>query len=211
MVAASRVYSRNFAKLHPNCYASIPTDRRIPALTTYSSMWQASCSCERVKVLFFVDWEANQGGAISKIESAARNVRNREALMPIRVTEIENRGSGATRLSRSDNRQLNRVETDGGEIALRVEGTLHRRDAELLERVCGDLVSQTRKRITLDLSNLSFLDSDSAAVLCLLKRELGVSLEGLHLFIEKVVELAEECEKVERYRPRTVSDMASQS
>jgi ABC-type transporter Mla MlaB component len=128
--------------------------------------------------------------------------------MPIRVTEIENPQSGATGF-RGSNGELSNVDTEGEELALRVEGSLYKRDAELLERICRDLASQTKKRIALDLSNLSFLDSDSAAVLCLLKRELGVSLEGLHLFIGKVVELAEECEKVERYRPRTMNDKTS--
>jgi ABC-type transporter Mla MlaB component len=139
--------------------------------------------------------------------------------MPIRVTEIENRLSGATglggpnnaELNSINNAELNSINIEGDEIALMVEGTLYKRDAELLERICRDLVSQTKRGIKLDLSNLSFLDSDSAAVLCSLKRELGVSLEGLHLFIEKVVELAEESEKVEKYRPRTVNERVSQS
>jgi ABC-type transporter Mla MlaB component len=131
--------------------------------------------------------------------------------MPIRVTEIENGGAGATGLRDPSNAELNGPNPGGDKIALMVEGSLYRRDAELLERICRDLASQTKKGIILDLSNLSFLDSDSAAVLCSLKRELGVSLEGLHLFIEKVVELAEESEKVERYRPRTVNDRARQS
>jgi hypothetical protein len=129
--------------------------------------------------------------------------------MPIRVTEIESQGSGAT--SGCENNQLRNIQINDREIALKVEGTLHRRDAELLERICRDLASQTGKHITLELSDLGFLDSESAAVLCLLKRDLGVCLEGLHLFIEKVVELAEECEKVDRYRPRAVVDTASSS
>jgi ABC-type transporter Mla MlaB component len=128
--------------------------------------------------------------------------------MPIRVTEIENRESGTTGLRGPNSAEPN-IDTEGDEIALMVEGTLYRRDAELLERICRDLASQTKKGIRLELSNLSFLDSDSAAVLCSLKRELGVSLEGLHLFIAKVVELAEESEKVEKYRPKTVIDRAS--
>jgi ABC-type transporter Mla MlaB component len=131
--------------------------------------------------------------------------------MPIRVTEIENRLSRATGLGGPNNAELNNISTEREKIALMVEGTLYKRDAELLERICRDLASQTKKGITLDLSNISFLDSDSAAVLCSLKRELGVSLEGLQLFIQKVVELAEESEKVERYRPRTVNERVSQS
>lgn len=131
--------------------------------------------------------------------------------MPIRVTEIEDGGFGATGLSGLNNGEPNNIDTEDVGIALKVEGTLYRKDAVLLERICRDLASQARKHITLDLSNLSFLDSDSAAVLCLLRRELGVSLEGLHLFIEKVVELAEEYEKVEIYRPRTVGYVSSPS
>lgn len=131
--------------------------------------------------------------------------------MPIRVTQIENRGSGATGLRGPKDGELDNLDTEGDAIALKVEGTLYRKDAELLERICRDLASQTKKPVKLDLANLSFLDSDSAAVLCLLIRELGVGLEGLQLFIAKVVELAEESEKVDRYRPRTVSDLASQS
>ena len=126
--------------------------------------------------------------------------------MPIRVTEIENRGSRTTGLRGPNNVEAKKTDTEGDKIALRVEGSLYKRDAELLERICRDLASQAGKGITLELSNLSFLDSDSAAVLCSLKRELGIRLEGLHLFIEKVVELAEESEKVEKYRPRTVND-----
>jgi len=128
--------------------------------------------------------------------------------MPIRVTEIANRESRTTGLRGTNNAELN---NEGNEIALMVEGTLYKRDAELLERICRDLASRGNRGIALDLANLSFLDSDSAAILCSLKRELGVSLEGLHLFILKVVELAEESDKVEKYRPRTVNDRVSRS
>ena len=56
--------------------------------------------------------------------------------------------------------------------------------------------------MTLELAGLSYLDSDSAAVLCRMKREQNVSLEGLHLFIEKVVELTEEYQKATKYLPK---------
>jgi anti-anti-sigma regulatory factor len=84
----------------------------------------------------------------------------------------------------------------------KVEGTLNLKDAELLEKICRDIGSQTRRPVTLELAGLSYLDNDSAAVLCRMKREQNVSLEGLHLFIEKVVELTEECEKVTKYLPK---------
>ena len=54
----------------------------------------------------------------------------------------------------------------------------------------------------LDLAGISFIDSDSASVLCRMKREQGVMLEGLHLFIEKVVELAEAADRAAIYLPK---------
>lgn len=84
-------------------------------------------------------------------------------------------------------------------IVLKVEGSLYLQDAELLERVCRDIGQQTGQHISLDLADLSFLDSESASVLCRLKREQGVDLEGLHLFIAKVIELTEAEAKVSEY------------
>ncbi len=75
---------------------------------------------------------------------------------------------------------------------LRVEGSLYLADAEVLERLCRDIQRESGHAVTLDLADLSFLDSDSAAVLSRLRRERGVVLEGLHLFIQKVIEMAEE-------------------
>jgi anti-anti-sigma factor len=79
-----------------------------------------------------------------------------------------------------------------GSTVLRVEGSLHLADARVLERLCRDIIVQDSGRdITLDLADLSFIDSESADVLSRLKREMGVMLEGLHLFVQKVIELAD--------------------
>jgi anti-anti-sigma factor len=99
--------------------------------------------------------------------------------MPTRITQIQNV---------KDERTL-----------LKVEGTLNLEDAELLEKICREIAEQSRRLVTLDLAELSFLDSDSASVLCRLKREQGVSLEGLHLFIGKVMEMAEAYEASAKY------------
>ena len=82
---------------------------------------------------------------------------------------------------------------------LKVEGSLYLADAELLERICRDIAVQSGRHITLDLADISFLDSDGASVLCRLKHEQGVSLEGLHLFIAKVIELTEAEATVSEY------------
>lgn len=79
----------------------------------------------------------------------------------------------------------------GGRARLRVEGSLSLAEAELLERVCADLKAQTGARVTLDLADISFLDSESASVLARLRREQEVSLEGVHFFIQQIIEIAE--------------------
>lgn len=79
-----------------------------------------------------------------------------------------------------------------GGVVLRVEGTLVREDAELLERVCRDLRQQRPgARVTLDLADLTFLDSESASVLSRMRRQQGVVLDGVQFFVSRVVELAD--------------------
>src|SRR5882724_10440082 len=131
--------------------------------------------------------------------------------MPTRITQIERPGSETPALKgigenggQSDRSRSESLTRDTGiaPTVFKVEGTLYLRDAELLEKICRDVGNQTKRPVTLELAGLSYLDSDSAAVLCRMKRELNVSLEGLHLFIEKVVELTEECEKAAKYLPK---------
>lgn len=92
--------------------------------------------------------------------------------MPTRITQVDTPERAAT--------------------TLRVEGALYLADAELLEKICRDIRQDSQHSITLDLADLCFLDSNSAEVLCRLKREQDVALEGLHLFIQKVIEFADE-------------------
>ena len=128
--------------------------------------------------------------------------------MPTRITQIESRANEASVLNdivgngdQPDSSHSESVTRDPGPVptVFTVEGTLHLGDAELLEKICRDVSDQTKRPVTLELDGLSYLDSDSAAVLCRMKREQNVSLKGLHLFIEKVVELTEECEKAAKY------------
>ena len=79
----------------------------------------------------------------------------------------------------------------GGRALLRVEGSLELADAKLLEQVCTDLRAQTGAGVTVDLADISFLDSESASVLARLRREQEVNLEGVHFFIQQVIEIAE--------------------
>lgn len=79
----------------------------------------------------------------------------------------------------------------GGRALLRVEGKLGLADAQLLEQVCTDLRAQTGASVTLDLADISFLDSEGASVLARLKREQAVTLEGIHFFVQQVIDIAE--------------------
>jgi anti-anti-sigma regulatory factor len=114
--------------------------------------------------------------------------------MPLRITQREctsGCGEGA------------KAHAQNSETVLKVEGCLYVGDAELLEKICRDIRSETGHDLTLDLADLSFLDSESASVLCRLKREQGVALEGLHLFIAKVIELTEAEAIASEYRPKS--------
>jgi anti-anti-sigma factor len=84
---------------------------------------------------------------------------------------------------------------DAGERALiRVEGTLSLSDAELLEQVCAELRARSGSGVVVDLTDISFLDSESASVLARLRREQEVTLEGVHFFVQQVIEIAEQAE-----------------
>jgi len=129
--------------------------------------------------------------------------------MPTRITQVESPTNEASALNdivgngdQHDSSHPESVARDTGRpvpTVFTVEGTLHLQDAELLEKICRDVSDRTKGPVTLELDGVSYLDSDSAAVLCRMKREQNVSLKGLHLFIEKLVELTEECEKAARY------------
>ena len=94
----------------------------------------------------------------------------RRKFMPTRITQIECHA--------------------GASQKLKVEGTLTLADAELLEAICDELCGHGASAVSVDLTGVVFLDSDSASVLCRLKGQ-GISLEGLDLFAQTVVELAE--------------------
>ena len=87
--------------------------------------------------------------------------------------------------------RITQVDDKYGSLAmLRVEGTLKLVDAELLEKAFHELRQNHEGTIAIDLAKTSFLDSDSASVLCRLKEQ-GAELLGLHFFIQRVIEAAE--------------------
>ncbi len=78
----------------------------------------------------------------------------------------------------------------GENVTLRVEGSMRRADAELLEATYLELQTEHKGGIAIDLAGTNFLDRDSASVLCRLKRN-GAQLTNLHYFVEQIIQAAE--------------------
>jgi len=118
--------------------------------------------------------------------------------MPIRITEIGPRNE--TSEERRTPEHLSHSADASASSAkqprtMKVEGALHLQDAELLERICREVAQQSGQALVIELSDICFIDSVSAAVLCRMKSEQGVTFKGLNLFIKKVLELTDESDK----------------
>ena len=81
-------------------------------------------------------------------------------------------------------------DTERNKTVLRVEGELMHDDAILLEKIAIDLRNENSKNLTLDLADLNFIDSESAPIIKRLEQEHGFEIEGLQLFLQKIVEEA---------------------
>jgi anti-anti-sigma regulatory factor len=73
---------------------------------------------------------------------------------------------------------------------LQVAGKLYQQDAEILERTFDELKKRDNPRIEIDLSEISFLDDEGAAVLIRLQQS-GATLTNLSFFVQKVIEYKE--------------------
>jgi anti-anti-sigma regulatory factor len=82
-------------------------------------------------------------------------------------------------------------EQKSGRTIFRVEGALHKKDAELLECLCCSLDQHAERSLIIDLSRITFLDGDSASVLCRLKAQQGIAFTGVHLFTRQMIESQE--------------------
>jgi anti-anti-sigma factor len=88
--------------------------------------------------------------------------------------------------------QIKQIDDDASDrTILRVSGSLTMADAELIQRLCSDLYSESERHIVIDLAEVDFLDSDSASVLSSLREMYGVELEGVHLLVQNAIDIAE--------------------
>ena len=111
--------------------------------------------------------------------------------MAIRITEILDSNLNVTPPKDPGEQSQAVMNAADGPIMLTVEGTIHLKDAELLEQICTDLSHQTNRPVIIELSETIFLDTASALVLCRMKRQKGIEIKGLNLFIKKVIELSD--------------------
>jgi len=88
--------------------------------------------------------------------------------------------------------QITQIEdTEREKTVLRVEGSMTLEDALLLEKIALDMRGEIGRNITLDFADLNFLDSDSAPILKRLEREHNFEIEGLMIFLQKIIKETE--------------------
>ena len=76
-------------------------------------------------------------------------------------------------------------------LVLRLEGSFNSEGALKLEQICDDAQKHLRGNITIDVSEITFLDESASAILCRLKKRPGISLIGCRLFTKKVMDQSE--------------------
>lgn len=72
-------------------------------------------------------------------------------------------------------------------IVLQVTGEMLRDDAALLERITSDAQDNAGGPVTIDLADLSFIDSDAAPILRRLSERPGVRIDGIEIFLQAVI------------------------
>jgi anti-anti-sigma factor len=90
----------------------------------------------------------------------------------------------ATQITQIDQPERNRT-------VLRIEGDMLSDDARLIEKIANCTSTETGHTITIDLADLSFMDSDAASVLRRLKEMNQIEIEGVELFLQSAVNMAE--------------------
>ena len=76
-------------------------------------------------------------------------------------------------------------------MILKLEGALTLADARLLEEICNDLRDELDYGITIDLAGVNFLSNQSAKILCRLKEIPELTFQGMHLFVQQIIESTE--------------------
>src|ERR1044071_7506695 len=85
--------------------------------------------------------------------------------------------------------RITRIERErSSEMVLKLEGVLTVADARLLEEICDDLRRELDYAITIDLSGVNYLGSQSAEIIQRLRTMPRLTIEGAHLFVQQILE-----------------------
>ena len=78
---------------------------------------------------------------------------------------------------------------------LRVDGEMRSEDAELLEKIASQILSESATIVVIDLAELDLMDSDAAMVLKRMQQQEGILLDGIEMFVQSAVN---ETERIRR-------------
>ena len=88
--------------------------------------------------------------------------------------------------------RITRIEGEtANQMVLRLEGSLSSADARLLEEICADLRDELGYGITIDLTNVDYVSREGAKILVRLKSNPQLDMQGMHLFVQQIIELTE--------------------
>jgi anti-anti-sigma regulatory factor len=88
--------------------------------------------------------------------------------------------------------QITQIEdAEHDRTVLRVEGQLLYDDAALLGRIARGLADDSGVKVTIDVADCDFMDSDAAAVLKELQASNGFELEGVEILLQNAINEAE--------------------
>lgn len=74
---------------------------------------------------------------------------------------------------------------------LRVEGDMLHDDAILIEKIATGINAKNGNKVVIDLADLDFLDSEAASVLKRLEDRDEFEIEGVEIFLQSAVDMAE--------------------
>ena len=85
--------------------------------------------------------------------------------------------------------RITRIEGErASEMVLKLEGVLTVADAKLLEEICDDIQRELAYSITIDMSGVNYLGSQSAEIIQRLRTTPGLTIECAHLFVQQILE-----------------------
>lgn len=83
------------------------------------------------------------------------------------------------------------ISENGGSTIFRIAGEMFAEDARLLEKFSLEAVDSGGHDVTIDLADLTFMDSDAAGILRRLQEKTKLRIEGIEIFLQSAIDAAE--------------------